>query len=146
MKKLLLSSLLLILLYSCSKTDNQINDYFNKNLKDPSSLEIIEKEMSDVTVAEALRGCILEKQKEFKANPDIINLLGKDKTILGKIVEVKYRASNSFGAKSISNLCFLFSNDEKLLEVTEDKFDARTKSCNHLFNSYYFDSLYFEPL
>ena len=137
--------ILVIIASSCNKKEDQINTYFKNNLKDPSSLEIIEKKEEDVTVSTLAGPCMGERRTEykFKTENDNILVLDQDKTVLGKMIEVKYRSRNSFGAKDINYSFFVFSLEDELLFTTENRIKALMESCNYLYQDIYNDEKYF---
>ncbi|MBQ0736444.1 hypothetical protein [Aquimarina celericrescens] len=145
MKKLYILSMLIVITYGCDKKSSQINSYFGDNLKDPSSLEIIEQKENDITVSRIAAHCMGERSSEyrFKTENDNLLVLDKDKTVLGKMIEVKYRSNNSFGAKDINYSFFVFSLNDKLLFTSNNSLEALSKSCNYLYQDIYNDEKYF---
>ena len=104
--------------------------------------------MSDITPGRIFANCMGARRRDFKYKTESDGLIthDRDTTVLGKLAEVKYRSNNSFGAKSISYSYFLFSNDDKLLDVADNKVEILSKSCLYVFDEFYNNDLYFDKV
>jgi hypothetical protein len=111
MKKLF-SIITVLLFISCAKEtpfEKSISEYVKTNLKDPSSYEKISIEVLDtVTVAKKI-----ETYKSRGMSHEQFDNEPKDK-FLYYTVSHKYRANNSFGAKSLFNDIVSMDKDYKI--------------------------------
>ncbi|WP_035669445.1 hypothetical protein [Flavobacterium sp. 83] len=130
MKKVLLLSLLLISVMSCttnSKIESEIDKKMSEILKDYSSYEPIETQIIDTIFV----GVIAKKQIIDPVNlrhPSATKTakyrkLENSKEVIAYVVNHKYRAKNGLGALDIYTKDFVFDKNYKLFGVSNNSID-----------------------
>ncbi len=124
-----------VLLAGCQKSyEKTIDEYLNKNLKDPSSYKCIELGKPEIITPMSI--AFTEATKRAKAGEfpfDSINSkLEQAKSYfklqrtnpsdtLGWEVSHRYRAKNSYGAYEIQNVIYIFNKDMTKIERVNSK-------------------------
>ena len=124
-----------IILIGCKKSyEKTIDEYLDKNLKDPSSYKCVELGKPGIITPMGI--ALVEATKRAKAGEfpfdSISSKLEQAKSYfksqgtnpydtLGWEVSHKYRAKNSYGAYDIQNVVYIFNKDMTKIESVKSK-------------------------